>query len=136
MHPELTIEHNYSLQRLNTFGITANAAAYVRITSQAELQAALQDPALSAMPRLILGGGSNIVLTGDFPGAVLHMATRGMRLAHLVSPRFNEQGLAESVDHHASIVLALTAGDAEAGAQALHDHLVLSERMITGDGGA
>jgi UDP-N-acetylmuramate dehydrogenase len=33
------------------------------------------------MPRLILGGGSNIVLTGDFPGAVLHMATRGMRLA-------------------------------------------------------
>jgi UDP-N-acetylmuramate dehydrogenase len=81
MHPELTIEHNYSLQRLNTFGITANAAAYVRITSQAQLQAALQDPALSAMPRLILGGGSNIVLTGDFPGAVLHMATRGMRLA-------------------------------------------------------
>ena len=50
MHPELTIEHNYSLQRLNTFGITANAAAYVRITSQAQLQAALQDPALSAMP--------------------------------------------------------------------------------------
>ena len=48
MHPELTIEHNYSLQRLNTFGITANAAAYVRITSQAELQAALQDPFLSA----------------------------------------------------------------------------------------
>lgn len=61
---------------------------------------------------------------------------RGMRLAHLVSPRFNEQGLAESVDHHARIVLALTAGDAEAGAQALHDHLVLSERMITGDSGA
>ena len=78
MSAEHTIEHNYSLQRLNTFGITANAAAYVRITSQAELQAALQDPALSAMPRLILGGGSNIVLTGDFPGAVLHMATRGM----------------------------------------------------------
>ncbi len=81
MSAELTIEHNYSLQRLNTFGIAANAAAYVRITSQAELQAALQDPALSGMPRLILGGGSNIVLTGDFPGAVLHMATRGMRLA-------------------------------------------------------
>jgi len=93
MSAELTIEHNYSLQRLNTFGIAANAAAYVRITSQAQLQAALQDAALSGMPRLILGGGSNIVLTGDFPGAVLHMATRGMRLAQadvetiLVTPR-------------------------------------------------
>jgi len=81
MSAELTIEHNYNLQRLNTFGIAAHAAAYVSITSQAELQAALQDPALSAMPRLILGGGSNIVLTNDFPGVVLHMATRGMRLA-------------------------------------------------------
>src|SRR5471032_1965955 len=81
MSSELTIEHNYSLQRLNTFGIEASAAAYVSITSTAQLQAALRDPAIAGMPHLILGGGSNIVLTGDFPGAVLHMATRGMRLA-------------------------------------------------------
>ncbi|MFZ4876986.1 UDP-N-acetylmuramate dehydrogenase [Janthinobacterium sp. Mn2066] len=81
MSSELTIEHNYSLQHLNTFGIEASAAAYLRITSTAQLQAALRDPAIAGLPQLILGGGSNIVLTGDFPGAVLHMATRGMRLA-------------------------------------------------------
>ena len=81
MSPELTIEPNYPLQALNTFGITAQAAAYVRITSTSQLQAALQDPALAGMPRLVLGGGSNIVLTGDFAGAVLHMATTGVRLA-------------------------------------------------------
>ena len=81
MSPELIIEPNFPLQSLNTMGITASAAAYVRITSTSQLQAALQEPALAGMPRLILGGGSNIVLTGDFPGAVLHMATRGMRLA-------------------------------------------------------
>ena len=81
MSPELIIEPNFPLQSLNTFGITASAAAYVRITSTAQLQAALQQPLLAGMPRLVLGGGSNIVLTGDYPGAVLHMATRGMRLA-------------------------------------------------------
>ncbi|KAB8037329.1 UDP-N-acetylmuramate dehydrogenase [Janthinobacterium aquaticum] len=78
---ELTIEHNYSLRHLNTFGIDARAAAYLRISSTAQLLSALQDPDLAAMPRLVLGGGSNIVLTGDFSGVVLHMATRGMRLA-------------------------------------------------------
>ena len=51
MSPELTIEPNYPLQALNTFGITAQAAAYVRITSTSQLQAALQDPALAGMPR-------------------------------------------------------------------------------------
>lgn len=60
---------------------------------------------------------------------------RGMRLAHLVSPRFREQGLAESVDHHARIVLAMAAGDPDAAAQALHDHLTLSAQMVTGDDG-
>lgn len=78
---ELTIEHNYSLRHLNTFGIDAKAAAYLRISSTAQLLSALQDPELAAMPRLVLGGGSNIVLTDDFPGVVLHMATRGTRMA-------------------------------------------------------
>lgn len=32
------------------------------------------------MPRLVLGGGSNILLTGNFPGIVLHMQTRGIAI--------------------------------------------------------
>ena len=35
---------------------------------------------LMKLPRLVLGGGSNIVLTRDFPGLVLHMATQGIAL--------------------------------------------------------
>ena len=70
--------HDYSLQALNTFGLAARARAYVRIDSIATLAAALADPALAHLPRLVLGGGSNVLLTGDVVEAlVLHMAMRG-----------------------------------------------------------
>jgi UDP-N-acetylmuramate dehydrogenase len=34
------------------------------------------------MPRLILGGGSNILLSDDFPGVVLHMCLTGIEIVH------------------------------------------------------
>ena len=80
MHPHLAIASNFPLQSLNTFGIAAHAHAYLRIAALADLQAVMADPALAALPRLLLGGGSNIVLSGDYPGLVLQMAMRGMRL--------------------------------------------------------
>jgi UDP-N-acetylmuramate dehydrogenase len=77
MHSHLSPESRFPLQSLNTFGIEAYASSYLRVTSPADLAAALSDPVLAAMPRLVLGGGSNILLTGDFDGLVLHMATQG-----------------------------------------------------------
>ncbi|MDQ2989553.1 MAG: UDP-N-acetylmuramate dehydrogenase, partial [Pseudomonadota bacterium] len=77
MPPDLAIAHDFSLQSCNTFGIDARARCYVKIGAVAELAAALADPALAGMRRLVLGGGSNIVLTGDFDGVVLHMAIKG-----------------------------------------------------------
>jgi len=72
------IEHDFPLQSLNTFGIAASARAYLRVTAPVQLQEVLRDPALAAMPRLVLGGGSNIVLTGEYVDAlVLHMALSG-----------------------------------------------------------
>jgi UDP-N-acetylmuramate dehydrogenase len=69
--------YDFSLRPLNTFGIDARARAYVRVTSAADLAAVLADPLLAAMPRLVLGGGSNILLKGDFDGLVLHMCGLG-----------------------------------------------------------
>ncbi|MBC7453297.1 MAG: UDP-N-acetylmuramate dehydrogenase [Massilia sp.] len=77
MPPDLAILHDFSLKSCNTFGIDARARCYLRIHSVAELACALATPALAGMPRLLLGGGSNIVLTGDFDGVVLHMAMQG-----------------------------------------------------------
>jgi UDP-N-acetylmuramate dehydrogenase len=71
---------DFSLRPLNTFGIEARARAYVRIGSAADLAAALADPGLAALPRLVLGGGSNILLKGDFDGVVLHMCGLGREI--------------------------------------------------------
>lgn len=71
------LTYDFSLRPLNTFGIEAKARAYARIGSADELRAILADPALAAMPRLVLGGGSNILLKGDFDGLVLHMCGLG-----------------------------------------------------------
>ncbi|MRV72464.1 UDP-N-acetylmuramate dehydrogenase [Duganella sp. FT92W] len=77
MQENLPIVHAFPLTSLNTFGIAAHASAYLRVESGAQLQAALADPELAAMPRLVLGGGSNLLLTGDFNGLVLHIALQG-----------------------------------------------------------
>jgi UDP-N-acetylmuramate dehydrogenase len=77
MQADLAILPDFPLQTLNTFGIAARARAYLKLDSVAQLVAAMADPALAAMPRLLLGGGSNIVLTGDVDALVLHMAIKG-----------------------------------------------------------
>lgn len=71
------IQHEFPLKHLNTFGIDVRANHYLRVTSLDVLRSALADPQLAAMPRLVLGGGSNLLLTRDFPGLVLHIALEG-----------------------------------------------------------
>ncbi len=80
MQPDLPIVPDFPLQRLNTFGIAARARAYLAVSSVAQLAAVMADPALSRLPRLLLGGGSNIVLTGDVDALVLHMAIAGREI--------------------------------------------------------
>ena len=78
MSTPLTIQRNVSLRAFNTFGIDARATAYLHVTDAAQLAEVRNDPALSVLPRFILGGGSNVVFRGDFPGLVLHMGTKGI----------------------------------------------------------
>ena len=71
------IASHQPLQALNTLGIAATASRYLRVTSYVDLQAVRTDPHLSTLPRLVLGGGSNLVLSADFDGLVLHLANQG-----------------------------------------------------------
>ncbi len=81
MIPILPIQYDFSLQRLNTFGIDAKAKAYLRVTSADMLTHIKSDAFLARLPKLVLGGGSNLLLTDDFPGLVLHMCTTGVEVA-------------------------------------------------------
>ena len=76
----MVVEKNVPLQPWNTFGIAARALNLVRIREVADLLQARSDPALSQAPFFVLGGGSNIVLTGDVKPTVLKMEIKGFRL--------------------------------------------------------
>jgi UDP-N-acetylmuramate dehydrogenase len=77
----LPIAHDISLQQFNTFGIPARARRYLRVDDPAQLAALTADPELAALPRLVLGGGSNLLITRDeIDMLVLHMALVGKEI--------------------------------------------------------
>jgi UDP-N-acetylmuramate dehydrogenase len=52
----------------------------VRVRSEADIQELIADPQLRDAQKFVLGGGSNIVLTGDLKALVLKVELKGMRL--------------------------------------------------------
>ena len=72
----MNIAQNVDLTPFNTLALPGKAARYQKISSQAQLTST----GLAREKRFILGGGSNLVLTGDFDGLVLHMAIPGKQL--------------------------------------------------------
>jgi UDP-N-acetylmuramate dehydrogenase len=69
-----------SLKSYNTFGININARYLAVIKSANDLKDILSDPEFKDCPLLILGGGSNILFTGDFEGLVLKNELKGINL--------------------------------------------------------
>ena len=65
-----------SLQPYNTFGVEAKARYFAIIDDAAQLPSLAGR--LPASPLLILGSGSNILFTRDYPGTVLLNRTRGI----------------------------------------------------------
>jgi UDP-N-acetylmuramate dehydrogenase len=76
----MLVEKNVPLQPLNTFHIVARAHTLVRVASEADVRQVLADPELGPSPKFVLGGGSNIVLTGDVKPVVLKVEIKGCRL--------------------------------------------------------
>ena len=76
----MLVEKNVPLQHCNTFGIAARADTLVRIRHQDDIRQFLADPLWGRQPVFVLGGGSNVVLTGDVGPVVLKMEIMGMRL--------------------------------------------------------
>jgi UDP-N-acetylmuramate dehydrogenase len=73
----IAIERNVSLAPYNTFGVDVRASHFVRVASAEDLAEVLDAPQLLGLPRLVLGGGSNVLFTGDFDGLVLRIEIPG-----------------------------------------------------------
>lgn len=76
----MPMQENISLQPYNTFGIAATARRFAIFRDIDELEELLAKG--SSLPVLVLGGGSNILLTKDFDGLVLKNEITGITLLH------------------------------------------------------
>lgn len=76
----MDILHDADLQPFNTFHVAARAAHLARFRSAEELRALLAAPELKGLSRLVIGGGSNMLLTRDWPGIVLLNEIEGIEV--------------------------------------------------------
>lgn len=67
----MEILRDADLKPFNTFGIAARAEALARFRDLYQLRSLMAAPELAALPRLILGGGSNVLFTRNWDGVVL-----------------------------------------------------------------
>lgn len=74
----LTIQSNVSLKSYNTFGIDVTTRYLVEVDNDQDIQTLLQLPDIQLLPKLILGGGSNLLLTQDFNGLVIKINIKGI----------------------------------------------------------
>ena len=72
----MIIRHEaYDLSAQNTFGMKVSCRLYVEVTDPEDLLTL--DFSALPQPLFVMGGGSNLLFTGDFPGTVLRMANQG-----------------------------------------------------------
>lgn len=70
---------NYSLLQHNTFGIDAKCSRFLEYSTVAEAQEVAKILRESDTPYLIIGGGSNLLLTKDYDGIVVRSKVEGRR---------------------------------------------------------
>ena len=76
----LQVQPQVSLKPFNSFGVDVKARLFAEAHSDADVREALAYATAHEVPLLVIGGGSNLLLTADIPALVLRMATRGIRI--------------------------------------------------------
>jgi UDP-N-acetylmuramate dehydrogenase len=69
-----------SLKEYNTFGIEAEAQYFTEVNNVEELLSVLKDEQFVSIPKMILGGGSNVLFTQDFEGLVIRNTITGINM--------------------------------------------------------
>jgi UDP-N-acetylmuramate dehydrogenase len=74
------IEKEVSLKPYNTFGIDVNAKYFATFKTEKDLKAILKFNDINQAQKLVLGGGSNLLLTDHFNGVVLKNEISGIEI--------------------------------------------------------
>lgn len=76
----MIIQEQVDLYPYNTFKIHAKAKYFAAVSSVTEFQELVKSSIYNQEKRLILGGGSNILLTGDFQGLIIKSDLKGIEI--------------------------------------------------------
>ena len=74
--------NNHSLLPYHTFGMDVKTSVFIEYTSVDELKQILQQENLSEKKWLHIGGGSNLLFTGDYEGVIFHSAIKGTEIVY------------------------------------------------------
>jgi UDP-N-acetylmuramate dehydrogenase len=77
---QMEIKERFSLRSFNTFGLEAEARYFAHVDAEKDLQVLLTNPVYTDIPKLILGGGSNVLFTQDVDALVIHPDIKGIAL--------------------------------------------------------
>lgn len=76
----MQLQSAVSLKPFNTFGVEAQAQLFAQAHNDDDVREALAYCAEHQLPLMVVGGGSNLLLSGDVQALVLRMASRGIRI--------------------------------------------------------
>ncbi len=78
----MKIFNDYSLKKFNTFGLNYHCDAFIEVEFAEEIYSINKIFELNKAKHLIIGEGSNILLTKNFDGIVLHPTFKDLSLKH------------------------------------------------------
>jgi UDP-N-acetylmuramate dehydrogenase len=79
----ILIEENYPLKSLNTFGINAHARFFAEATTPEDMKTVISIFKDNEQPKLIMGGGSNLLFTSDFNGVIYYPSIKGIEITRM-----------------------------------------------------
>lgn len=77
--PNISIINNAQYKHLNTFNINGQTKYLANVESEESLLAAINFATTQKIPYIILGGGSNVLMTKDNEGLIIHMSIMGIQ---------------------------------------------------------
>jgi UDP-N-acetylmuramate dehydrogenase len=72
------VSRNISLKKYNTFSLDYKADSFISIKSESEAVKVLREREFLKGQLFVLGGGSNILLTGNYKGTIIHPELGGI----------------------------------------------------------